>query len=190
MTSAVAIDPASANVAAGMPTPIWAPWRMAYISEKRRTRCIFCDFAKDPPEAMRADLVLLVQPHATVCLNRYPFTSSHLLVAPTRHVAALKELTAEEYGALSSLVRDSAVRLRAAVGCEGMNIGYNLGTSAGAGIADHLHAHLVPRWPGDTNFMPVLADVRVMPELLDDAWRRLYPHFADLPGERAPRPPE
>ena len=93
-----------------------------------------------------------------------------------------------EYAALMSLVRESTVRLRRAVSCHAMNVGFNLGRDAGAGIADHLHCHIVPRWAGDTNFMPVLADVRVMPEYLDDAWRRLYASFADLPGERAPAP--
>jgi len=136
----------------------------------------------------RENLVVLAQPHAFVCLNRYPFAASHLLVAPRRHVAKLEHLDAEEYAALTNLMRDAAVRLERATSCAGMNIGFNLGKVAGAGVADHLHGHLVPRWAGDTNFMPVLADVRVMPEHLDDSWRRLHAAFADLPGERAPAP--
>ena len=84
------------------------------------------------------------------------------------------------------LVRESVDRLKRAVNPQGINLGFNLGAAAGAGIADHLHAHAVPRWAGDTNFMPVLGDVRVMPEYLDDSWKRLYPHFRDLPGVRAP----
>ena len=123
--------------------------------------------------------MLVVQPHALVCLNRYPFAASHLLVAPTRHVADLSELPEEEYAALMRLVRDATVRLPAAPrGAAGMNVGLNLGRAAGAGIADHLHAHIVPRWTGDTNFMPVLGNVRVMPEYLDDSWARLAPAFA------------
>ena len=171
-----------------MSTPIWAPWRMEYIRGKSGSACIFCDFASAPPEAMREKLVLVVQEHALVCLNRFPFTTSHLLVAPRRHVADLAELSDAEHAALSTLVRDVVVRLRRAVGAEGLNVGFNLGKAAGAGIADHLHAHVVPRWVGDTNFMPVVADVRVMPEYLDDAWKHLYPSFADLPGSRAPAP--
>jgi len=169
-----------------MATPLWAPWRMPYIlkADKPKDGCFFCENPKDAP-AFRENLVLLVQEHAFVCLNRYPFTPSHLLVAPRRHVADLAELSDEEYRALTTLLRESTIRLRSAVGCHAMNVGFNLGVDAGAGVADHLHGHIVPRWRGDTNFMPVLDDVRVMPEYLDDAWRRLHSAFADLPGERA-----
>jgi ATP adenylyltransferase len=156
--------------------------------EKATAGCFFCDYPCDPA-AFRANLVLVVQPHAFVCLNKYPFTPSHLLVAPRRHVGDPSLLEAEEYGALMTLLRDSIAALQRAVSCEGMNVGFNLGKAAGAGVADHLHGHLVPRWSGDTNFMPVLADVRVMPEHLDDAWRRLHAAFLDIPGAHAP-PPE
>lgn len=169
-----------------MSTPLWAPWRMKYIlGEDKTPGCFLCDHPK-APSTFREDLVLVAQQHAFVCLNRYPFTTSHLLVAPRRHVADPSELSDEEYDALMRLVRESIVRLRRAVSCESMNVGFNLGKHAGAGVADHLHGHLVPRWAGDTNFMPVLADVRVMPEYLDEAWQRLAPEFADLPGEHAP----
>ena len=161
---------------------------MEYILGDKQGACIFCDFASAPASTYREKLVLLVQPHALVCLNRYPFTPSHLLVAPRRHVASFDELSAEEYAAEMELVRASVTRLRKATGAEGLNVGFNLGKVAGAGIADHLHAHAVPRWNGDVNFMPVLADVRVMPEHLDAAWRRLLPFFADLPGDH-PAPP-
>lgn len=171
-----------------MTTPIWAPWRMDYVRGERNAACIFCDFAAAPASAFREKLVLMVQPLALLCLNRYPFTTSHLLVAPRRHVADLAELHDDEYAAVTELVRAAAIRVRRAVGAEALNIGFNLGKAAGAGIADHLHGHVVPRWTGDTNFMPVIADVRVMPEYLDQAWTHLYPHFADLPGERAPAP--
>jgi ATP adenylyltransferase len=171
-----------------MSTPIWAPWRMEYVRGHRDVGCIFCDFAAASASAMREKLVLVVQPLALLCLNRYPFTTSHLLVAPRRHVADIAELRDDEYAAVTDLVRAAAVRVRNAVGAEGINIGFNLGKAAGAGIADHLHGHVVPRFAGDTNFMPVLADVRVMPEYLDAAWAHLYAHFADLPGTRAPAP--
>ncbi len=155
---------------------------MEYILGSKQGACIFCDFGSAPPSAYREKLVLLVQPHALVCLNRYPFAASHLLVAPRRHVSDLSELPDEAFDALMRLLRDTCTRLRAATTAEGLNVGFNLGKAAGAGIADHLHAHAVPRWSGDVNFMPVLADVRVMPEHLDDSWVRLAPVFADLPG--------
>jgi len=169
-----------------MPTPIWAPWRMEYLKAHKdpRPSCFFCEHPAEPSR-FRENLVLVVQEHAMVCLNRFPFTTSHLLVSPRRHVPDLADLTAVEYAALMDLVRESSVRLRRAVHCEAMNVGFNLGAAAGAGVADHLHGHLVPRWPGDSNFMPVIADVRVMPEYLDDAWQRLHAAFVDLPGERA-----
>ena len=171
---------------AAMSTPLWAPWRMKYIlGEGRVEGCFFCEHPKDAA-AFRENLVLVAQPHAFVCLNRYPFTTSHLLVAPRRHVADPTELSDEEYDALMRLLRLSVACLREAVSCEAMNVGFNLGKHAGAGVADHLHGHLVPRWAGDTNFMPVIADVRVMAEYLDEAWQRLNAAFADVPGEHAP----
>lgn len=168
-----------------MTTPLWAPWRMKYITgEDKDAGCFFCDHAKDPTK-FRERLVLVVQEHALVCLNKYPFTTSHLLVAPRRHVADPSDLGDVEYDALMHLLRASVARLSATVKCDGMNVGFNVGKAAGAGVADHLHGHLVPRWLGDSNFMPVIADVRVMPEYLDDAWQRLNAAFADLPGAHA-----
>jgi ATP adenylyltransferase len=161
----------------------WAPWRMEYIEGPKGGPCIFCDFATIPPERYREKLVLVVQQHALVCLNRYPFAAGHLLVAPRRHTAKLEELSPDEFDATMRLVRDAATRLGHTTTAGGMNIGLNLGRAAGAGITDHLHVHAVPRWVGDANFMPVLADVRIMPEYLDQSWQRLVSSFADLPGE-------
>ncbi len=162
---------------------LWAPWRMEYILGSKGGTCIFCDFASAPRETYREKLILVVQPHALVCLNKYPFAAAHLLVAPRRHCPDISDLPPEEYDATMRLVRDAVVRLRRATNAEGMNVGINLGRAAGAGIEEHVHAHAVPRWSGDSNFMPVVADVRVMPEHLDQTWQRLAPHFADLPGE-------
>jgi ATP adenylyltransferase len=159
---------------------------MEYITGPKSGACIFCDFAAADPAEYRKKLVLVVGEHALVCLNAYPFTTSHLLVAPRRHVADLSELGEAEYDAVMRLVRDATERLRRATGAEGMNVGFNLGRAAGAGIADHLHGHVVPRWSGDSNFMPVLADVRIMPEYLDASWARLAPAFADVEGQHAP----
>jgi ATP adenylyltransferase len=151
---------------------------MEYVTGPKSAACIFCEFAAAPREKWRELLVLRVEQHALVVLNRYPFASSHLLVAPKRHVARLEDLPDAEYEATMRLVRDAAARLRTAVGAEALNVGLNLGPAAGAGIAEHLHAHVVPRWPGDTNFMPVLADIRVIPEYLDATWAKLEPVFA------------
>jgi ATP adenylyltransferase len=159
---------------------------MKYITgEDKGGGCFMCEGPTEPAK-FRERLVVIAQPHAFVCLNKYPFTTSHLLVAPRRHVGDLEMLSAEEYDALMHLVRESTVRLRRAVSCEAMNVGFNLGKAAGAGHAEHLHGHIVPRWNGDTNFMPVLSDVRVMAEYLDEAWQRLHAAFGDLPGERSP----
>ncbi len=162
---------------------LWAPWRMEYILSTKGGPCIFCDYASADPATYRSKLVLIVTEHALVCLNKYPFAASHLLVVPRRHAATLEELPEEEYDATFRLLGQAVTRLKKATQCRGINVGMNLGEAAGAGIAEHLHAHLVPRWPGDTNFMPVVADVRVMPEHLDDSWKRLAPLFADLPGK-------
>jgi ATP adenylyltransferase len=166
-----------------MPERLWAPWRMEYILGSAPSVCIFCSLAAAPPEAYRDKLVLVVQPHALVCLNKYPFAACHLLVAPRRHVSDVGDLPPEEYDATMRLVREAVARVRRATNADGLNVGLNLGKAAGAGIAEHLHAHVVPRWTGDSNFMPVLADVRVMPELLDQSWQRLLPYFSDIPGQ-------
>jgi ATP adenylyltransferase len=164
--------------------PLWAPWRMEYILRKKGEGCVFCAIASHDASLFREDLVLVAQPHAFVCLNRYPFASGHLLVVARRHVSGLEELRDEEYLAMQTLVRDSVKALKAAVSPDGVNVGFNLGKAAGAGIADHLHGHVVPRWVGDSNFMPVIGDTRVMPQYLDDAWKTLRPAFESVPGEK------
>jgi ATP adenylyltransferase len=150
---------------------------MEYILAPKGGACVFCGMAGAKPPAMRENLVLVATETAFVVLNRYPFTAGHLLVLPKRHVPDLSSLPADEHDALFRLVRDSAARLTRAVGAQGLNIGINLGQAAGAGLAEHLHVHMVPRWNGDTNFMPVVADVRVMPQYLEDTYDRLAPHF-------------
>jgi ATP adenylyltransferase len=167
-----------------MKSPIWAPWRMEYIVGAKPDACVFCAMTNVAPPAFRELLVLIRQPHAFVCLNRYPFASGHVLVTPRRHVADLSELEEHEYLALMTLLRETTQRVRRSVRASAMNIGFNLGRAAGAGIAEHLHGHVVPRWDGDSNFMPVLADVRVMPQHLDATYAHLESAFADIPGER------
>lgn len=167
-----------------MSAPLWAPWRIEYIvGPKDRNGCPFCVYAGAETTTFRENLTLVRTESALVCFNRFPFASGHLLVMPKRHVADLSDLTDAEHDHLFRLVRSSAERLRKAVKAEALNVGINLGAAAGAGIAEHLHVHIVPRWSGDTNFMPVLADTRVMPQALDATWKHLAPYFADLPGD-------
>jgi ATP adenylyltransferase len=164
-----------------MGNPLWAPWRMEYVlSPKKHDTCVFCDFASTSEDERRSRFVVCVAERASVILNRYPFASGHLLIVPHAHVSMPEELDDADYDALYRLVRESSVRLRRAVRAEGLNIGVNLGAVAGAGIAEHLHVHIVPRWSGDTNFMPVLADARVVPQALDATRAHLEPFFADL----------
>ena len=162
---------------------------MEYILAKKTPgTCVFCTYAASEPERFVSDLVLVSDERAFVVLNRYPFAAGHLLVIPKVHVADLSDLDFATHDALFRLTREVVTRLRRAVGAQGINVGMNLGEAAGAGIAEHLHVHVVPRWAGDTNFMPVVADVRVMPQHLEATYRHLQPHFADLPGAHAALP--
>jgi len=151
---------------------MWAPWRMEYILGPKGGPCVFC--------TRQPDMLLGETSRAFVCLNKYPFAAGHLLVVPKKHASELAALDGDEADDFFRLVRTSVERLGRAITPEGVNVGINLGKAAGAGIAEHLHAHLVPRWSGDTNFMPVMTGVRVMPEYLQDTRKRLLPHFADL----------
>ena len=155
---------------------IWAPWRMDYILDEKPHGCIFClDGCTDED---RQNLVLYRTPLSLVMLNRYPYTNGHLMVAPRHHTAELDSLTDVEMLDLFRTVRLCKSVLEEEASPQGFNIGLNLGRAAGAGIEDHLHIHIVPRWNGDTNFMTVVADVRVVPEGLLTAYDRLYPRFA------------
>jgi ATP adenylyltransferase len=150
---------------------IWAPWRLEYIQGTAEDGgCVFCNaLAGDDEET----LVLHRGDRAFALLNRFPYTSGHLMVAPTRHVGDYGELEADEAAEIHSLVQASLRALGEAMAPHGYNLGWNLGRVAGAGVVDHVHQHVVPRWGGDTNFMPVLADVKVMPEYLADTRRKL-----------------
>ena len=160
---------------------IWAPWRAEYLCEDKPARCIFCresDKASD-----RETLLLHRTPCSSVMLNLYPYSKGHLLVSPLRHTAALDGLTGEELQDLFELVRRSCDVLNAVAAPEGFNIGMNIGKAAGAGVAEHLHVHIVPRWNGDTNYMSVIADVRVIPEALLATYDALLPHFTTTAGK-------
>ncbi len=162
----------------GMDT-LWAPWRMNFIEGKagKEDGCVFCNRIRLPRERWREYGVLDVGPHTMVLMNRYPYANGHLLVIPVRHCQDLSALPEDEYMDLTRVLRLSVERMRKALNPQGFNVGMNLGSAAGAGIADHLHFHIVPRWNGDHNFMPVIGDVRVMPEYLEATYDRLLPHF-------------
>lgn len=161
---------------------LWAPWRMEYIlGDKEEGNCIFCpgpDRSQD-----EARLILHAGPRAMVVMNRYPYNNGHLLVAPCRHVSGLDDLSQEETQDLMAMVRRSIGALKAVMSPEGFNVGLNLGHVAGAGMEDHLHFHIVPRWNGDTNLMTVIGDVRVIPEHLKETYVKLRPHFQAPEGE-------
>ncbi|HKA55797.1 MAG TPA: HIT domain-containing protein [Candidatus Binatia bacterium] len=155
---------------------LWAPWRMQYIEAPKPDGCIFCTPAE--ASALRPALILGVTAHARVMLNKYPYNNGHLLIAPRRHTAQLAELPEDEFRDLMSLLRRAVAVVETALRPQGVNVGMNLGASAGAGVTDHLHWHVVPRWIGDTNFMPVVGAVRVLPQHLLDSYDQLRPHFA------------
>jgi ATP adenylyltransferase len=161
------------------PKLIWAPWRIDYIRSPKQGGCFLCGLERQPPAGAEDDLVIARSETCFLILNRFPYNSGHLMVAPYRHVADLSALTAAERTDLTDLTIRGKDLLAAVMHPEGFNLGMNLGGAAGAGLEDHLHQHLVPRWHGDTNFMPVLANTRVVPEaleatvaLLRKAWRQ------------------
>ena len=158
---------------------LWAPWRMAYINEGRNEEgCVFCN--KLRAENTREALILAQSGHSVVMLNKYPYNNGHLLVAPQRHAADFLSLPPEEYSDLNETLRSAVQVIRQAFNPSGLNLGMNLGKCAGAGIEHHVHWHVVPRWEGDTNFMPVIAETRVMPQHLLDSYDRLKPFFDHL----------
>ena len=154
---------------------IWAPWRIEYILANKPQGCIFCD---RPGESDRDRLILHRTSLSFVLLNRYPYTNGHLMVAPYRHTADLNSLSDAEMLDLFRAVRLSQQVLQDAASPQGYNIGVNLGRAAGAGVDEHLHIHIVPRWNGDTNFMSVVDDLRVMPENLMSTYDLLLPGFS------------
>ena len=154
-----------------MTKPLWAPWRLEYIQQADELEgCVFCLPAGGPDEEM---LVLHRGEATFVLLNKFPYASGHLLVAPYRHGLGFGDLDESEALEIHRLGAEGLEALRAAYGPEGFNLGWNMGRVAGAGIVDHGHLHVVPRWGGDTNFMPVLGDVKVIPEHLVESRRRL-----------------
>ncbi len=155
---------------------LWTPWRMAFIRGPKPTGCIFCEKARDRND--RVNYVLVRGTHNFVLLNTYPYTTGHLMIAPYQHRSTIEDLAPEVTGEMMELTKRALRALRTAYRTDSFNVGVNIGTAAGAGIADHVHLHVVPRWAGDSNFMPVVGDVRLIPETLDTTYDRLV--AADL----------
>jgi ATP adenylyltransferase len=168
---------------------LWAPWRMPYIMDDNdHTACLFCELPQtsDGPD----NLILHRGQHAYVMLNRYPYTSGHSMVVPYAHVDSLAELSAAEHAELMSLTSASIENLRRAYQAEAFNVGLNIGAAAGAGIVNHIHFHIVPRWTGDTNFMTAAAATRVLPEALEQTYERLAATWHAGAGLKPTQEPE
>jgi len=153
---------------------IFAPWRIRYILAPKPKDCVFCNALKSDE---KSSLVVYKAKKSFVIMNRNPYNPGHLMVCPNRHVANLEELEEEELLEIMKLVVLSEKAIKNCMNPDGFNIGINIGKVAGAGIAEHLHVHVVPRWIGDTSFMPVLADVQVIPEALEETYEKLKKSF-------------
>ena len=157
---------------------VWAPWRMAYIMSEKAIGCIFCDKPRQQHDA--ENYIVWRGNTAFVMLNRYPYNNGHLMIVPYAHVASLTDLAAPQRAELFELTAVCEDVLHQALHPDGFNIGLNLGAAAGAGIAEHLHVHIVPRWAGDTNYMTVVGELRVIPQHLDHTYQYLVSHFQAL----------
>lgn len=158
-----------------MQKTIWAPWRIEYILGEKEAGCFLCKMFAENND--RDNLLLKRGKTCAIVMNRYPYTSGHLMVTPYRHLDTLSDLNTGERLELMDLTIEATEILKAELKPHGLNLGFNLGEPAGAGLKDHIHQHIVPRWTGDTNFMPVLSDTRVMPQALLEQYDVLHPLF-------------
>ena len=154
---------------------MWAPWRIEYIKAEKEDGCVFCQALSE-----KNDLTLFAGNTTMVVMNKYPYINGHLLVSPIKHISRLDQLNKNEMGDLLVTVEKSVEALKKVMSPDGFNIGLNLGKVAGAGIEDHLHFHIVPRWFGDTNALTVFADIRVIPEHIEETYNNLKPCFVNL----------
>ncbi|HVO96644.1 MAG TPA: HIT domain-containing protein [Bryobacteraceae bacterium] len=148
---------------------IWSPWRYRYVSKERSDECIFC--------AKKSEYILHRAEHNFVLLNLYPYTSGHLMIAPYQHVATLAESGPAALKEMMLLAQRAEIALKKVYNAAGFNMGLNIGEAAGAGVAGHIHMHVLPRWPGDANFMTTIAETRVLPEDLETTYKRLLEVF-------------
>jgi ATP adenylyltransferase len=154
---------------------LWTPWRMEYLVQDKVEGCVFCQKLREDND--RENLILHRTRLACVLMNLYPYNTGHIMVIPCEHIPNLDELAEETCMEVTCLVRESLSILRRVLHPDGFNVGANIGKSAGAGIERHIHVHIVPRWDGDTNFMPVFSETRVMPEMLLDTYDKLVREF-------------
>ncbi|MDD5677147.1 MAG: HIT domain-containing protein [Kiritimatiellae bacterium] len=154
---------------------LWAPWRMEYILNCRQAGCFLCDAFQSENDS--ENLIIKRSSACAVILNRYPYNNGHVMVAPYRHVDSVEGLRPEEQADMMAMAAMTCERLRKVMHAQGFNLGINQGVVAGAGLKDHIHLHIVPRWEGDTNFMPVLAEVKVIPQPLLELWKHLQSAF-------------
>ncbi len=157
---------------------LWAPWRGEYVAGKKDPGCIFCPLEKPLPDEER--LILYRDEKVLVIMNKFPYNTGHLLIAPKRHVANLEDLTDEELLNIMKMAQSAIKILKKVLKPDGFNLGFNLGKVAGAGYPDHIHLQLVPRWNGDINFLAVLDDVRVISQHLKTLYKELFPHFQKI----------
>jgi ATP adenylyltransferase len=154
---------------------IWAPWRVTYINMEKPRGCIFCDKPRENNDIEK--LILFRGKLNFIILNSFPYNPGHLMVVPYRHIGNLEDMSAEERLEHYEIVSNAVRTVQRVFNTNNFNVGMNLGKSAGAGIADHIHTHIVPRWNGDTNFMTVVGDIRVIPEALADTYKKLKGQF-------------
>ena len=154
---------------------VWAPWRIKYILGQKEQKCFLC--IKKTRGYMKRHFILAESKHCFVILNKYPYTAGHMMVIPARHVPDLDGLSQDELIDFFLLVRSATQALKKAVSPDGLNLGANLGRAAGAGADEHFHFHIVARWNGDHNFMPIIGSTVAIPEYLDDTYKRLLPFF-------------
>jgi len=152
---------------------VWAPWRMDYILEHSDADCFICDIFAQSVEQDKKNLIIYRGETCGIVMNRFPYSNGHLLVAPYRHIPDLKPLNDQERAEIMTLTTLSTTLLSKIMNPDGFNVGMNLGEVAGAGLKDHVHMHIVPRWNGDTNFMPVLGDTKIIPQALEKVWELL-----------------
>lgn len=175
---------------------LWAPWRLGYVTGEKKAppiesganwlagadrSCFLCQAVAGGPPSDKKNLVVLRSTRTVVVLNRFPYNNGHLLVSPVEHLPGLVDLSEAHHAEGTRIITDMTVRLKRLLNAEGFNIGLNLGRMAGAGVPGHLHWHVVPRWSGDTNFMPVLAGVDLIPQSLDALWEILVADYAANP---------
>jgi len=159
---------------------LWTPWRLEYILSKKQPECVLCQMVHASPENDTANLLLYRGQHSFVVMNLYPYNSAHLMVVPYLHLSDLSALASEVLVEMGDMTQRILRLLKEVYRPEGFNLGMNLGKVAGAGIDDHLHQHIVPRWGGDTNFMPVLGETRCLPETLPDTYAKLKSSLANF----------